>query len=530
MSTSPSGGRDAECLVDEARVLYRKGALREALDKLHRALAICREVRDRQGEGATLTSLGRLHKESGQQLEALEHHRQALTIYRELHDRQGEGTALNDLGEVFLRLGRFQEALEHCGQALIIRREVRDRQAESTTVNNLGTAYYGLGRLQEALEHYRQALAIAREVGDRRGEQVILGNLDTLHQRLGRTEEAPGRSPMRQINAVHLNAICRLVCKKMGDVYTGPSVLLIEGGKQVVLVPGEKGTYRAKATEDGIAVFNEEGELLAEIEGATIDQPLPSQREAGIPEEDLMDLAEAAAAEELERAAALMQEGWNLFSQSRPGDALPLYDEALEICRKLGAWQGEWRILNYRGLAQAALGLHEEALSTFREAMAVHQELPGTADEATLLNNIGFVYCSMRQYEQALTYCERALLIHRKLGAHDHEELTLKTMAEALEALGRNEEARRCREEAALLGEGSGEAWAHSTGGGQRRRHRQPAHRLPLRAVQHQDRPVGGTASTPTGACRQTGSKKGEASAQLQETSGEETSSEESGD
>lgn len=459
MSTSPSGERDAGCLVDEARALYRKGALREALDKLRKALAICREACDRQGEGATLTSLGQLHKESGELLEALEHHRQALAICRELHDRQGEGTTLNNLGEVLLRLGRLQEALEHCRQALVIRREVRDRQGEGTTLNNLGTACYGLGRLEEALEYYRQALAIAREMGDRRSEEVILGNLETLHGRVGRTEEAPGRRPMRQISAVHLNAICRLVCKRMGDVYTGPSALLIEGGKQVLVVPGEKGTYRAKATEDGIAVFNEEGELLAEIEGATIDQPLPAEREAGIPKEDLEDLAEAAAAEELNRAVALGQEAWNLFAQSRPGDALPLYDEALGIFRRLGAWQGEWSTLNYKGLAQTALGLHEEALSSFREAMAVHRELPGTADEATLLNNIGFVYYSMRQYEQALPYYERALLIHRKLGARDHEELTLKTMADVLEALGRNDEARRCREEAApLLGEGSGEA------------------------------------------------------------------------
>jgi tetratricopeptide (TPR) repeat protein len=509
VSTSSSSQPDAGRLVDEARALYRKGALPEALDKLHRALAICRELRDRQGEGATLISLGTMylgleehqqaledyrqglaicrevrdrqgegtalsclglvHRELGQPVEALEHYQQALAIYREVGDRQGERATLDDLGEIFLRLGRFQETLDHCGQALAIRRELRDRQGESTTVNNLGTAYYGLGQLDEALEHYQQALAIAREMGDRRVEEVIQDNLNTLHERVGRTEEAPGKRPMRQISAVHLNAICRLVCKRMGDVYAGPSALLIEGGKQVLVVPGEKGTYRAKATEDGIAVFNEKGELLAEIEGATIDQPLPAEREVGIPEEDLEHLAEATAAEELDRAAALMQEGWNLFAQSRPGDALPLYDEALEICRKLGAWQGEWRILNYRGLAQAALGLHEEALSTFREAMAVHQELPGTADEATLLNNIGFVYYSMRQYEQALPYYEGALLIHRKLGARDHEELTLKTMADVLEALGRNDAARRCRQEAAsLLGQGSGEApEAEGEGGAQ---------------------------------------------------------------
>ena len=458
MTTRPPEEHPAARLHEEARALRREGALPEALDKLHRALALCREFPHPQAEGTILTHLGAIYHDLGEAEQALEHYRQGLAIFREVHDREGEGSALAGLGRVHKESGELLEAVEHYEQALPIYRELRDRETEAILAH-LGEVLYRLGRFQEAIEHYRQALTIAREVGDRRGEEVLLRNLDALHERLGRTEEAPGKGPMRQISAVHLNAICRLVCKRMGDVYTGPSALLIEGGKQVLVVPGEKGTYRAKGTEDGIAVFNEDGELLAQIEGATIDQPLPAERGTGIPEEDLKDLAESSAADELDRAIALRQEGQNLFlAQSRPGDALPLYDEALEIFRRLGDRRRERTTLHDKGLVQGALGQPQEALASLRQALAVGQEIQEAAGEGTIVNNIAAVYHGMGQLEEAIRYYKEALAIHRRLGDRANEQIALNNLAEALEALGRNDEATRCREEAAsLLGEESGE-------------------------------------------------------------------------
>lgn len=249
---------------------------------------------------------------------------------------------------------------------------------------------------------------------------------------------------MRQISAVHLRALCKLICEKVGDVYQPPSMVLVEGGRRVLAVDGEKGSYRAKQTERGIAVFSKEGELLVEIDGVSIDQPLP------LPDVEA----------ELQRAVALREEGQQLFfTQRRPGDALARYDEALRILRTLGDRRGERLMLSDRGLVQGALGQHQEAIASFQEAFDIGRELHETSAQGTIVNNIAAVYHGMGEFEEAVHRYEEALAIHRSLGDRENEQMTLNNMAYALEALGRSEEASRCRQQAARLeGEGPGTA------------------------------------------------------------------------
>jgi tetratricopeptide (TPR) repeat protein len=196
-----------------------------------------------------------------------------------------------------------------------------------------------------------------------------------------------------------------------------------------------------------------------------IDQPLPAEREAGIPKEDLEDLAQAAVAEELDRAIALRQEGQNLFlAQSRPGDALPLYDEAPEIFRRLGDRGRERTTLHDKGLVQGALGQPQEALASLKQALAVGREIQEAAGEGTIVNNIAAVYHGMGQLEEAIRYYKEALDIHRRLGDRANEQVALNNLAEALEALGRSEDATRCRREAASTeSEGPSESPADET-------------------------------------------------------------------
>ena len=102
--------------------------------------------------------------------EALVHFEQALAIAREVGDRQGEGITHGSLATLHYDQGRIPEALEHYHWALAIHREVGDRRFEGITLGNLAHLHHGQGRIQEALEDFQQALAIAREVGHRRSE------------------------------------------------------------------------------------------------------------------------------------------------------------------------------------------------------------------------------------------------------------------------------------------------------------------------------------------------------------------------
>ncbi len=183
--------------LQEADICYYLGRAYEVLGQKKRAigyyeqaLEIHREVKDRQGEGATLNNLGLVYDALGKKPEALAYYEQALSILREVGDRRTEGTTLNNLGGVYNALGKKPEALAYYEQALGIRREVGDRGGEGMTLNNLGAVYDALGKKQEALAYYEQALSIRREVGDRGGEGATLNNLGRVYNALGKKQEA----------------------------------------------------------------------------------------------------------------------------------------------------------------------------------------------------------------------------------------------------------------------------------------------------------------------------------------------------
>jgi tetratricopeptide (TPR) repeat protein len=156
------------------------GNTQQALEALQQALAICREVGDRNMEAATLSNLGDIHTDLGNTQQALEALQQALAICREIGDRAEEATILNNIGKVYYTLGNTLQALVCLQQASAIRQEIGDHVTGGVTLSNIGRVYADLGDTQQALWYYQQALAICRKVGDRRGEGGTLWNIGML--------------------------------------------------------------------------------------------------------------------------------------------------------------------------------------------------------------------------------------------------------------------------------------------------------------------------------------------------------------
>jgi tetratricopeptide (TPR) repeat protein len=169
---------------------------------LEAAIAAARRLRERQGEGIHVGSLGNAHHSLGQVKQAIEYYEQALAIAREIGDRHSEVNRLGDLGVAYANLDQVERAIEHLQQALVIEREIgtastpgppawmASRRSEGTILGNLGNAYADLGQVERAIEHYEQALVIRREIGDRRGEGADLGNLGNAYCNLGQMERA----------------------------------------------------------------------------------------------------------------------------------------------------------------------------------------------------------------------------------------------------------------------------------------------------------------------------------------------------
>ncbi|MCY7334330.1 MAG: CHAT domain-containing protein, partial [Pseudanabaena sp. CAN_BIN31] len=153
-------------------------------------LAITREIKDRQSEGASLGNLGLAYDSLGKYDKAIEFQLQSLAITREIKDRLGEGAALGNLGNAYDSLGKYDKAIEFQLQYLAIAKEIKDRLGEGQSLGNLGRAYNSLGKYEKAIEFYLQSLAIAREIKDRSGEMIGFNNLGYAYRSLERNQES----------------------------------------------------------------------------------------------------------------------------------------------------------------------------------------------------------------------------------------------------------------------------------------------------------------------------------------------------
>ena len=133
-----------------------------------------------------LSSLGNCHFRLGEYRQAIDLYTQALAIARDIGDRQSEGDALGNLGLCHFRLGEYRQAIDLYTQALAIARDIGDRQGEGAALGNLGLCHSSLGEYRQAIDLHTQALAIARDIGDRQGEGTALGNLGNCHYQPGR--------------------------------------------------------------------------------------------------------------------------------------------------------------------------------------------------------------------------------------------------------------------------------------------------------------------------------------------------------
>ncbi|MEG5033964.1 CHAT domain-containing tetratricopeptide repeat protein, partial [Microcoleus sp. AT3-D2] len=140
-------------------------------------LAIAREIKDRQSQGAALGNLGIAYRNLGDYAKEIEYQQQWLAIAREIKDRQSQGAALGNLGIAYLSLGDYAKAIEYTQQGLAIAREIKHRQSEGAALGNLGIAYGNLGDYAKAIKYAQQWLAIAREIKDRQSEGAALVTL-----------------------------------------------------------------------------------------------------------------------------------------------------------------------------------------------------------------------------------------------------------------------------------------------------------------------------------------------------------------
>jgi len=97
-----------------------QGDARSALRLYEQCLTCTQRISNAQAakavEGSALGNLGSAYNGLGQHERAVEHLKRALAISREIGDRQGEATRLGSLGNAYRSLGQSERAIETATQ------------------------------------------------------------------------------------------------------------------------------------------------------------------------------------------------------------------------------------------------------------------------------------------------------------------------------------------------------------------------------------------------------------------------------
>ena len=345
-----------------------------AIELHQQALAIAREIGNRQNEGVQLGSLGNCYVALAETRRAIELYQQALAINQEIGHRQGESANLGNLGNCYSTLGETRRAIELLQQALAIDQEIGHRRGESTDLGNLGGCYSTLGETRRAIELHHQALAINQEIGNRQGESANLGSLGLCYSTLGETRRA------------------------------------IELHQQSLAITREIGNRQVESANLGSLglCYSTLGETRRAIE--LHHQALAITQETG------------------NRQGAAVHLG-NLgncyFTLGETRRAIELLQQALAINQEIGNRQGESTDLGNLGNCYSTLGETRRAIELLQQALAINQEIDNRQGAAVHLGNLGVCYSTLGETRRAIEFLERALAIDQEIGKREGESLDL---------------------------------------------------------------------------------------------------------
>lgn len=155
----------AFALARQGWAFYRFGDAAAVMTLSEEALALTTELGEtaRRERANSLRLLGVAHQISGHFEQAYFYKEQALALLRELGDRQGVALMLNSLGVTSDLRGDFATALTRTEEALAIAREIGDRSGELTYLGNLGAARIGLEDYVAAEKDLREVIEMAGE-------------------------------------------------------------------------------------------------------------------------------------------------------------------------------------------------------------------------------------------------------------------------------------------------------------------------------------------------------------------------------
>lgn len=172
------------------KALWPQSLLKEAEDKLERALTLSQTHGLRELEGQAYRFLGVVLDLQGLFKESRQKSRASLQIFTEINNLDGIGSAYNNIGITYLKQGNYPEAQNALSQAYAHHHESGNRAGMGWNSGNLGFVYSQMGEFEKGLTYYERANEVFIELGDRWSQAMAQGHLGNIAERQGHFSKA----------------------------------------------------------------------------------------------------------------------------------------------------------------------------------------------------------------------------------------------------------------------------------------------------------------------------------------------------
>ena len=462
----------------------------KALDYFNRSLEASKAVGDREFEARAFGRLAWLYSRLGNNKQkVLELYSQALAIRRELKDRDDEAGEINSIGETYAKFKDYSKALNHFTQALEMFRAEKDRDKEAEVLENTGDVYFNLRDYEKALDSLNQAIVIRNELNQLQNVAEVEKKLHTAYDALddqaapGAFGIEPGRIFEKSIagRAAHtyqitLNAgeFSRITLEQRGidvliKLYGPDNRKLFERDSPNGRTVQESLSFVAAATGSyRIVVRTWDGMKASGGYSITVEAPraLTSQDKTRIAAEVALAEAQqlkalrnpdayARAVVKYEEAAKLFEEIHDPYWQALSLTAIAQYSEfqkRLEYeMRAANLYQEARRPLEQaRALfdigviynpATSPLGSHTKSIEFAQQALDLYRALGDRRSEMEVLGFMGYAYLGAGENSKAIDALNQTISIARKLKDENAEYTANSNLASIYEAIGEDDKA-----------------------------------------------------------------------------------------
>jgi tetratricopeptide (TPR) repeat protein/predicted Ser/Thr protein kinase len=172
-------------------VAYREtGKLDKSLEHLSRSLEIRQKEGDKRGQGATLQNLATVYEYMGNPTKALDTQRKALALYREMGNKGGESLILNAMGQTYKDAGNLDKALLAFRDSMQIEMEREDHVNMANRLDLIASVYTLKGQYDDALVYLEQAKTHLAKTDEKKEKGINLEYVGLVRKAQGAYNEA----------------------------------------------------------------------------------------------------------------------------------------------------------------------------------------------------------------------------------------------------------------------------------------------------------------------------------------------------